>query len=70
MGMGYYGHFAILSIQLRATSRASGFGIGFTCHALAKPTKTLGGAPPPGGEAPSPIVDLVMSVRPCIHPKP
>ena len=25
--------------------------------------------PPPGGEAPS-VVDLVMSVRPCIHPKP
>ena len=52
MGMGYYGHFAILSIQLRATSRASGFGIGFTCHALAKPTKTLGGAPPPWGRSP------------------
>ena len=28
-----------------------------------------GGAPPPGGEAPS-VVGLVMSVRPCIHPKP
>ena len=28
----------------------------------------LGGAPP-GGEAPS-VVGLVMSVRPCIHPKP
>ena len=28
----------------------------------------LGGAPP-GGEAPS-VVDLVMPVRPCIHPKP
>ena len=28
-----------------------------------------GRAPPPGGEAPS-VVNLVMSVRPCIHPKP
>ena len=29
----------------------------------------LGGAPPPGGEAPS-NVDLVMLLRECIHPKP
>ena len=29
----------------------------------------FGRSPPPGGEAPS-DVDLVMSVRECIHPKP
>ena len=32
-------------------------------------TVIFGRSPPPGGEAPS-VVGLVMSVRPCIHPKP